>query len=53
MEQNKEKWTRLAILNDLFERVRKHEKELANKGYASLTAYINSAIAEKLLKDGW
>ena len=53
MKSKKEKWTRLAILNELFERVRSHETELSKKGYASITAYINAAIAEKLDKDNF
>jgi len=53
MDKTKEKWTRLAILNELFERVRMYENELAKKGYASITAYINSAIAEKLERDNF
>lgn len=53
MKASKEKWTRIAILNELFEIVKVHESELAKKGYASITAYINSAIAEKLEKDNF
>ncbi len=53
MKPKTEKWTRVAILNDLFEMIRKHEKELPKKGYASITAYINAAIAEKLKDDGF
>jgi len=53
MKQIKEKWTRVAILNDLFERIRSHEADLAKLGHASITAYINSAIAKKLKDDGF
>ena len=48
-----DKWTRVAILNKLFERIRKHEKDLAAKGHASITAYVNAAIAEKLDHDAF